>query len=150
MSPPSRRSVPGVPGEWLTHAQSDLNLARLGRGRDDILPAQICFHAQQAAEKALKAVLLAATLGFPLSHDIQELLTIANQGGLAVPSEVAEAVVLTPFAVEARYPGYAEEITLVEVDAAIRTAEVVVGWATTMITSIGAETSAEDDGLFAD
>ena len=141
---PSRRSVPGVPSEWLTHAQSDLNLARLGRGRDDILPAQICFHAQQAAEKALKAVLLAATLGFPLSHDIQELLTIANQGGLAVPSEVAEAVVLTPFAVEARYPGYAEEITLVEVDAAIRTAEVVVGWATTMVTGVDVETSAED------
>jgi HEPN domain-containing protein len=116
----------------------------LGRGRDDILPAQICFHAQQAAEKALKAVLLAGTLGFPLSHDIQELLTIANQGGLAVPSEVAEAVVLTPFAVEARYPGYAEEITLVEVDAAIRTAEVVVGWATTMVTGVDVETSAED------
>ena len=150
MSPPSRRSVPGVPSEWLTHAQSDLNLARLGHGRADILPAQVCFHAQQAAEKALKAVLLAATLGFPLSHDIQELLKIANQGGLAVPLEVAEAVALTPFAVEARYPGYVEEITMVEVDAAIRTAEEVVDWAATAVASIGAETSTEDDGFVAD
>ena len=150
MSPPSRRSVPGVPGEWLIHAQSDLNLARLGRGRVGILPAQVCFHAQQAAEKALKAVLLAATLCFPLSHDIQELLKIANQGGLAVPPEVAEAVALTHFAVEARYPGYAEEITMVEVEAAIRTAEVVVDWAATAVASVGADTSAEDDDRVAD
>ena len=52
-----------------------------------------------------------------------------------MPPEVAEAVALTPFAVEARYPGYAEEITMVEVDAAIRTAEVVVDGATTAVTS---------------
>ncbi len=62
-----------------------------------------------------------------------------------MPPEVADAVALTPFAVEARYPGYAEEITLVEVDAAIRTAEVVVGWANMMVTEVSAENSADGD-----
>lgn len=42
----------------MAHALSDLNLARLGQEKEDILHEQICFHAQQAVEKALKAVLL--------------------------------------------------------------------------------------------
>jgi HEPN domain-containing protein len=72
MKPRSRRrkrSKPGSPEERLAHAESDLNLARLGKNRDDVLPEQVCFHAQQAAEKALKAVLRHRKIEFPLIHD---------------------------------------------------------------------------------
>lgn len=52
-----KRLPPNVPQIWLDHATSDLALVRLGLGSKDVLPEQICFHAQQAVEKALKAVL---------------------------------------------------------------------------------------------
>lgn len=129
-----KRSKPGSPEEWLAHAESDLNLARLGKGRDDVLPEQVCFHAQQAAEKALKAVLRRRKIEFPFIHDMEALLEIMTQSGLVVPADVAEAGALTPYAVEARYPGYEEEITPSQVAEAIRLAERVVTWALAVIT----------------
>jgi HEPN domain-containing protein len=137
MTPQKQGSKPQVPGsteEWLTHAESDLNLARLAKDHTEILPEQVCFHAQQAAEKALKAVLLHQKIEFPLIHDIEALLEIATQSGVSLPSDVAEAGELTPYAVEARYPGYEEDITPEQVDKAIRLAEGVVTWARTIIT----------------
>jgi hypothetical protein len=46
---------------------------------------------------------------------------------------VHKAGALSPYAVEARYPGYEEDITPVEVNEAIRLAERVVTWASTML-----------------
>jgi len=109
--PAGKRPPPGSPDDWLAHAESDLNLARLARDRQEILPEQVCFHAQQAAEKALKAVLVSREIEFPLVHAIQALVQIAQQSGLAVPPEVLEAVSLTPYAVVTRYPGHWEEIS---------------------------------------
>ena len=86
------------------------------------------FHAQQAVEKALKAVLLFKRIEFPFTHDIEELLEIAQQGGLTLSSGVNEAGILTPYAVEARYPGQVEEISFSDVEEAIRIAEDVLKW----------------------
>lgn len=55
----------GDAAEWLFHAESDLRYAALGRGAPGILPNQVAFHTQQAAEKALKAVLVDASVDFP-------------------------------------------------------------------------------------
>jgi HEPN domain-containing protein len=100
MTPPpnNRRSTPGSPEDWLEHAQSDLNLARLAQSRDDILPEQACFHAQQAAEKALKAVLLYRKIEFPLVHDLEELIEVAGQGGVKIPTHLDNAGSLSPYA----------------------------------------------------
>lgn len=125
--PSSRESH--LPEEWLRHAQSDLNLAQLARSRPDVLAEQICFHAQQAAEKALKAVLLHRGVSFPLTHDIEELLELAEHGELAIPSEVARSGSLTPYAVETRYPGSLEAVGPGHVEEAIRIADAAVRWA---------------------
>ena len=104
MTPPKKDSklqVPGSTEEWLTHAESDLNLARLAKDHTEILSEQVCVHAQQAAEKALKAVLLHHKIEFPLIHDIEALLEIASQSGVSAPSDIAEAGALTSYAVEA-------------------------------------------------
>ncbi len=42
------KTPPGSPQEWLRHAESDLLLAKLGADNEDVLTAQVCFHAQQA------------------------------------------------------------------------------------------------------
>lgn len=129
MNPPHRKRLPGSAAEWLVHAQSDLSLARGGRDRRDVLPEQICFHAQQAVEKALKAVLLDRHVDFPLTHDLEEILEIVEQCDIAIPAEIGQVGLLTPYAVEARYPGYWEEISAGDVDEALKLAEQVLAWA---------------------
>ena len=133
MRPRSKRRRPGSPQDWFAHAQSDLRLARLARSHKTVFREQACFHAQQACEKALKAVLLSMALEFPLVHDIEALLEIAKEGGVRLPREVREAGALSPYAVEARYPGYEEGITPAEADEAIRVAGRVVMWASTTL-----------------
>lgn len=129
MSPKGRGKVPGSPDDWLSHAASDLRLADLAAGDEFVRREQVCFPAQQAAEKAIKAVLLAQGIEFPLTHDIEELLEIAENGGVGLPEGVQEASMLTPYAVESRYPGYWFEITEADVKEAIQAAERAVAWA---------------------
>jgi len=67
MNLPDRGPAAGTPEDWLGRAKSDLNLARLAMNREEILPEQVCFHAQQAAENALKAGLRHRKPDFPLA-----------------------------------------------------------------------------------
>jgi len=67
------------------------------------------FHAQQAAEKLLKAALAAHGVIYPRTHRLGDLLDLARDHGLAVPEEFEALHRLTPFAVEYRYEFFAEE-----------------------------------------
>jgi HEPN domain-containing protein len=129
MNPRNSNRVPGSPEEWLSHAESDLRLARMASKDPQIVRGQVCFHAQQAAEKAIKAALLLRGIEFPLTHDIEELLVIGEDHGFAIPGEIQGAGRLTPYAVETRYPGYLEEITDEDVNEALRIAGQTVSWA---------------------
>ncbi|MBN2488710.1 MAG: HEPN domain-containing protein [Methanosarcinaceae archaeon] len=61
------------------------------------------FHAQQAGEKLLKAVLSFHSIRFRKTHDITELMDILIDHGIRIPDDIAEIRKLTPFAVEYRY-----------------------------------------------
>ncbi len=125
--PPDRRA-PGTPQDWLARARSDLALARLPLPQDAFYE-DLCFHAQQAVEKALKAVYQDRGWTFRYTHDLKELVTDLKRAGLVVPPEVDEAVVLTSFAWESRYPGLSEAVSEEEYQDAVRHAEAVVAWA---------------------
>jgi len=90
---------------WLLKAASDLTAARRLVAAGESYDAA-CFHAQQAAEKALKAILAAADAPIPRTHNLEDLhaqcLTLSLAG---VPGDFARLDVseLTPFAVELRY-----------------------------------------------
>ena len=129
MNPQNSKRIPGSPREWLSHAESDLRLAKLAANDPYIMGGQVCFHAQQAAEKSIKAALLFGGIEFPLIHDIEELLKLAEDQGIIIPEEVQETDQLTPYAVETRYPGYLQEITGDDVSNALRIAEQTVSWA---------------------
>lgn len=90
---------------WLKKAAGDLEAAErlLDLRQDDAFPA--AFHAQQAAEKFLKAFLVRHQVPFPKTHDIQELLKLAARVDSSVGRELASAAMLTPFGIEFRYPG---------------------------------------------
>ena len=67
---------PDDAAEWLLRAESDLTYAKLGQAESAILRNQVAFHAEQAAEKAFKAVLVHAAVEFPKTHDLQALFLL--------------------------------------------------------------------------
>jgi HEPN domain-containing protein len=123
------RLPPDDPREWLNRARSSLTKAREGAAFPEIYLEDLCFDAQQAAEKAIKAVLLHLGVGFPYVHDLSLLLTRVEQAGQAVQEPVRAAAALTEYAVETRYPGVFEPVTQEEFEEAVRLAEVVLVWA---------------------
>jgi HEPN domain-containing protein len=90
---------------WMRKAEADLKAAEhlLTLNQEDYFTA--AFHAQQAAEKFLKALLVRYQIAFPKTHDIQRLLDLADRADTAVKLRLASAVTLTPFGAEFRYPG---------------------------------------------
>ncbi len=118
---------PGSPADWLRYARSDLELARVKRP-PEVLLEELCFHAQQAAEKALKAVLIAKGVPPPKTHNIRTLLDILPPD-IIPPKEVEDAASLTDYAVISRYPGDFESVDEKEYKETIRLAEIVVLWA---------------------
>ena len=123
--------VSGSPADWLRYAVSDLEVARTTPSSRILLEA-LCFHAQQAAERAIKAVLVAQVIPFPRTHNIRTLLDLLPQG-MGLPSEVEAAASLTDYAVLTRYPGNFEPVTEEEYREAIYLAEAVIHWAETLI-----------------
>lgn len=132
MSPPARRAAEARPERWLEHARSDLALARAGL-EADVLPEQLCFHAQQTVEKAFKAVLLHRHVEFPFTHDLSELLDALAEAGVEVPPGLANADALSPYAVETRYPGFWGAIADEDVVEALLLAEGVLRWAESLV-----------------
>ena len=61
------------------------------------------FHAQQAAEKALKALLAQAGCDYPKSHNIGLLLDLLSSQGIALPGDADALAALTPFGTVFRY-----------------------------------------------
>jgi len=99
------RYPPDDPREWLNRARSNLMVAEAeGPG---IYPEDLCFNAQQAAEKAIKALLIQHNVEFPYVHDLAELLTSLERAGHEIPEAIRQAERLTRFAVFTRYPGLA-------------------------------------------
>ena len=92
-------------GEWVQKAEEDRRAAILAYEAEAQLPNIACFHAQQCAEKYLKAVLQEAEIHFRRTHDLVELLELAERlAPELLPSE-AELGDLSRFAVDIRYPG---------------------------------------------
>ena len=118
----------GSPEEWVKRAKSNLAIARQPK-TEDIFFEDLCFETQQAAEKALKAVLLSKGIKFRLVHDLAELLTLLEQGGVSLPEDIRSAAALTDYSVEARYPGPFEPVTEEEFREALLIAGNVVSWA---------------------
>jgi HEPN domain-containing protein len=122
------------PREWLRHARSSLARCRAGRQLPEVLFEDLCFDAQQAAEKAIKAVLVLRGRRFPKTHDLAELLDLAVTSGIEVPTEVLRAKRLTPYAVAGRYPGVSEDATEEDYGQALKSAAEVLAWAESLVT----------------
>jgi HEPN domain-containing protein len=126
-----KRRSPDNPDEWLRRAESSLALACAKT--PGVLYEDLCYQAQQAAEKALKAVFVARKIPYPYTHDINALLSTLGQHCIAIPEELWDAVTLTSYASDTRYPGFDVPVTPEEYNKAVDQARVVFHWATEQI-----------------
>lgn len=124
---PDDKPDPGGPRDWLRYARSDLALARSRKTRY-VLYQHLCFHAQQAAEKSLKAVLIALGKPCPRTHDLAYLLD-SLPANVRVPPSLIDLPTLTKYAVQQRYPGEISILRRQHLLLAIQLAEDAVAWA---------------------
>ncbi len=119
------------PQAWLRHAESDLALAA-APPPEGVLLELLCYHAQQAAEKALKAVILHRTRSEPaFTHSLRRLMADAEIAGIGAPIPLTAdtAALLTQYAVLTRYPADLGEVDGDEWSRAVGLAKGVVVWA---------------------
>jgi HEPN domain-containing protein len=93
------------PLAWVRHAEEDFTLARAALRRKQPLASGACFHAQQCAEKYMKALLLSRGAEFPKTHDLLLLNNLCSANGILLEIEPRHLNTLTDFAVRTRYPG---------------------------------------------
>ncbi len=124
-----RRRPPDDPIEWLNRARSNLQRARADVRLEGVYLEDLCFDAQQAAEKAIKAVLMWQGIDFPYVHDLGRLLTLLAESGMEVPMRIRRAETLTPYAVISRYPTLFEPVNEDQYREALELAETVLQWA---------------------
>ena len=122
----------GTADEWISRARSALAIASR-KPEPPIVVEDLCFQAQQAAEKALKAVCRDKGIEFRSTHDIDELVELLSNHGVPITQEVDDATVLTRYAVQTRYPGLSPALTESDWIEAVGLAKGVVRWACLML-----------------
>ncbi|MFZ5922174.1 MAG: HEPN domain-containing protein [Chloroflexota bacterium] len=98
---------------WISFAEKDLSAASVLLDSGEFFPRQICFLAQQAAEKAIKAVLVFEEVDFPKNHDLDRLRDLIPDGWI-VKGTFPDLAALTIWAVESRYPGDVPDVVEAE------------------------------------
>jgi HEPN domain-containing protein len=97
---PERGDVAGV---LARKAEEDATAVREFVGNHRITDSVIGFHAQQAIEKWLKAVVAASGGEFERTHDLDRLIELAEAHGERLPVDADEVIALTQYAVPFRY-----------------------------------------------
>ncbi|HUT73973.1 MAG TPA: HEPN domain-containing protein [Armatimonadota bacterium] len=118
---------PGSPASWLRFARSDLAIARQPAA-GDVLLETLCFHAPQAVEKSIKAVLVHSAVPAPSLHSIERLIDLLPPD-LPRTADLIASAQLTDYATVFRYPGEETPVSNQEYREALRLAEAVVAWA---------------------
>jgi len=114
--------------QWLAKARNDLLNADNNLNAQEIPFDTVCFHCQQAAEKLLKAYLVAKGQPYPITHDLllilEEVLLVQSDA-----EHLRDALaLLVPYAVEIRYPDFGHAPSEHDAREARAAADVVLAW----------------------
>jgi HEPN domain-containing protein len=124
---PAEEPRVGLARQWLLAAEEDVALGHRSLA-DPAYPRGAAFHAQQAAEKALKAFLAWHDRPLRRTHDLPALLRecASLQGEFTALEDAARE--LTPYAITGRYPDVAGSLVpgIEQARAALRLAQEIV------------------------
>ena len=104
-------------------AEEDFLLAQSALRRKKPIIAGACFHAQQCAEKYMKALLVSKTAAFPMTYDLLLLNDLCSNAGIFIEVDPKLLNTLSDYAVRTRYPG--EGPTLADSREAIEIAKLI-------------------------
>ncbi len=121
--------------KFLGLAMRDRTALRVLEADRDVADETIGFHAQQAVEKCLKAVLILHTIEFRKTHNLDELVDLLKEHAIPQPPNTDELDMLTPYAVLLRYDfGVNESLSR---DQAMRLVQKVYVWAERLVVNGG-------------
>lgn len=86
--------------DWIHFAREDLQMAELAHQAG--IHNQVCFHAQQCTEKALKALLEHRGQATPRTHKLADLIALLPSGAMA--NLCGQIRLLDRFYIPTRYP----------------------------------------------
>jgi HEPN domain-containing protein len=112
--------------EWIERAKSSLELAQ-AKIVHHIYYEDLCYQSQQTVEKALKGLLIYYGVDPEFTHNI-ELLLKELKKFTEIPENIEDAVRLTDYAVQTRYPGEYDEVTKEEYEKSIKIAKDCLSW----------------------
>ncbi len=121
MTPPdgTRRALVD---EWLRKADEDFAVAEYLISSQRPYYGAVGFHAQQAAEKYLKAFLVHQQIEFRKTHDLDKLLDLVATAAKPSADSLRDVIVLNVYGVEIRYPADLPEMSLREAQEAVELA----------------------------
>ncbi len=109
---------------WLRYAEEDLITAETLLKQPHVPPRQSCWHAQQAAEEALKAVLIFLQIDFKRTHNLSVLRDLVPESW-QLKTTLPNLEHLNRWAVEARYPEDMQEASNANASEAVEQARSV-------------------------
>jgi HEPN domain-containing protein len=111
--------------QWVEKAEDDLITAEHTLKLEEHCPyGTICFHAQQCAEKYLKALLTFHAVPFLKIHDLTALMALVPKS-IDLRLTLPEIAVLNRYAIDVRYPGDWGVITREDAESALAIARKV-------------------------
>ena len=102
--------------EWLKKVTDDRLFAASILKHRDAPPSGVCFHAQQVAEKSLKAFLVFHKKWFPKIHEVDALWEMCREIDGSFDQIKEDILFLTEFYTEVRYPGDYQEYSWEEAE----------------------------------
>ncbi len=134
MSPPELEEAQLL----LRKAREDADAVEKLASDEGIADSVVGFHAQQAAEKAMKAVLVSCGDEFPWTHDLRHLMDRLEGIATPLPDSLCEVRTLAPWAVEFRYGETIDD--QLDREQALMLARDIIAWAEA---AVGAEASTQ-------
>jgi HEPN domain-containing protein len=122
----------------LRKAREDADAVEKLASDQAIADSVVGFHAQQAAEKAMKAVLASCADEFPWTHDLRHLMDRLEGIATPLPDSLREVRTLAPWAVEFRYGETIDD--QLDREQALMLARDIIAWAEA---SVGAQAGAQ-------
>jgi HEPN domain-containing protein len=118
------------PALWLAYAIEDLEYGRFGASK---FPRSAAWNFQQAAEKALKAVLFAQNASSPRTHDLAYLLQLVIEAESSAGFLVNEVMELSELSTGSRYPADLPDINLDDCRRYENASAAIVAWVVSQI-----------------
>ena len=111
---------------WIDRTKSSYELSKATIS-NNIYFEDLCYQAQQAVEKSLKGLLIYYGVEPEFTHNIGRLLNELEKF-TEIAENIREAMDLTNYAVQTRYPGEYDDITKEEYEKAVKIAKSCLDW----------------------